>query len=252
MLSSCLTMREETTTIQEKVLSNVIREYHDSNISSSPNTLIVSLGYHQKFFRIEGEFKGDNDVLLLRDPFSFLFYKGLSGEGNIDELEDFIKKEIQERKPKKVIFTSLCITGWVTFYLGLKLKVDAIICFSPWTHFGEEYSNGLKKNYCNDPNDRFNYIAMILEPFVNRMETDLDFRDTMNKLRDLNRWSSLIDEKKTKILLFFNRGELDRIAEKHIDDKLRSKIKISWMESNTTNRDTIRQAIMNNIMELNI
>lgn len=126
--------------------------------------------------------------------------------------------------------------------LGFKFQVDAIICFSPWTHWGEEYSLTLQKTFANDPNS---YTANVFRPLTRMLQEDEKFIDTMKDIRDINLYENKMG--KTKLLLFFNQGVLDQIAKKHISDNLKSKIEIFEIGSPNTDRTAIKKAILDNV-----
>lgn len=221
---------------------NIKREYQSE--STNGRALIVSFGYHNKFFTIDNEFRKNNDCLSLRDPYCFLFYRGLTGDSTLNDLEVFLRNEIEIRKPSRIIFTSLCVTSFVAMALGFKLKVDAIICFSPWTHWGPQYSAALQKTFDNDPNC---YVANIFRSLVTMLESDQKFINTMKDIRDINAYEDKMG--KTKLLLFFTQGILDQIAKTHISDGMKNKINIYQMNATNMDRTTIRKAILDNVEE---
>ena len=79
-------------------LPYVVREY-----TPGSNKLIVSFGYYKSFFKIPQNLKKGASILYLRDPYGFLFYRGLDGKSNFESLEGFLQAEIANFNASEII-----------------------------------------------------------------------------------------------------------------------------------------------------
>ncbi len=204
--------------------------------------MIVSFGYFTKIFRLDAELKKDHNVLYLRDPYGFLFYKGLDNKGTQADVEKVIRDEINFLKPKKTVFVSLCISGFLAMALGFKLCVDAIVSFSPWTNHKKEYMDALYES-CKD--DKYCLTNLLYSSFANNAKVI----EELDPICDINNWENVMgpDPSNTKLILFFNQNRLDQISLNHINQSMREKISIINIKAGETNRQTIRSSIIENI-----
>ena len=81
-------------------------------------------------------------VIFIKDFWQCWYQKGLLGlTNNIDETVSFLKQEILNISPKKVIFVGTSAGGYASIIFGILLNVDEILSFSPQTYLGERMFN---------------------------------------------------------------------------------------------------------------
>lgn len=214
----------------KRIYQNETNRTNSSN-SSNP-ALLITFGFQNKFFHWYPELIGTANVLCLRDPNGFLFYKGIDGKSKQDDLEIFLRTEIATLKPSQVILVGSCIHGILALILGFKLQADQIITFSPWTYVTEESAT------CADAMGN-RIILLVHTALTNEMKINENFRNFIS-IFDINKWKDQIG--KSKVLLFHNESQFDMDALKHIDKDLVSKFTVIKVPGAKTNSETVKGA----------
>lgn len=77
-------------------------------------------------------------IMFIKDFWQCWYQKGLLGlTKNIDETAAFLKEELSQINPKKVIFIGTSAGGYASLLFGILLNIDEILSFSPQTYIEE-------------------------------------------------------------------------------------------------------------------